>query len=79
MTSQKTRLTVAILLFFTLAAGASALPQAVWAPRHEGFLEILWNELLSLIGRPEAPPASPGQPASQQKEGPQMDPNGGNG
>lgn len=79
MTSQKTRLTVAILLFFTLAAGASALPQAAWIPRHEGFLELLWNELLSFIGRPEAPPAVPEQPASPQKEGPQMDPNGGGG
>jgi hypothetical protein len=77
MTSQQNRLTATILLFFTLTASASALPLAVQAPRDESFLGLLWNKLLFLIGEPEAAPAGPDEKESRQKEGPQMDPNGG--
>jgi len=77
MTSQKNRLTATILLFFTLTASASALPQVVQPPRHESFLSLLWNKLLSLVGEPEGAPAGPDEKEPRQKEGPQMDPNGG--
>ena len=78
----KTRLTASILLLVLLTTtSAQALPfgaRQAPASHHESFIEALWNRLLALIGQPEPAPDRPGQPTpSQEKEGPQMDPNGG--
>jgi hypothetical protein len=80
MPSSKTRFTAAALLFFTLTGSAWSLPprpSLVTPSQHESVREFLWTRLLSLLERIEGLTATPGQPAVPQKEGPQMDPNGG--
>jgi hypothetical protein len=85
MRSQMTRLAVALLLVcFVLASspGAWALPVSGPASTPVGetsLTERLLDWITSLIERRAIPHQSPAPeiPRGQQKEGPQMDPNGG--
>jgi len=83
MRSLKTRLTVATLLVcfaMVFTSGAWARPVSETAPTlaHESSLmENLVDWVLSLIERHSASHQGPAPtPPNQQKEGPQMDPNG---
>lgn len=82
MKPHRTRLTVALLLVFTLSAGAWGLPlgtPSTPAAGQESFLDALWSRLESLVRHREIhvrPDSRKPDASSLQKEGPKMDPNG---
>lgn len=80
--SRKIRSVVAVLALAVLTASAApalsfeAELRPVRAAARERVAASFWEWLASRLPRRETPAAKPDRPAGQEKEGPQLDPNG---